>query len=46
MAMHITDTKTFYSVVCLFLTLGVTILIGIGRVDAAVDKKHRRCLAL
>ncbi len=38
MTMHITDTKTFYSVVCLFLTLGVTILIGIGRVDAAVDK--------
>ena len=36
--MHITDTKTFYSVVGLFLTLGVTILIGIGRVDAAVDK--------
>ena len=38
MAMHITDTKTFCSVVCLFFTLAVTILIGIGRVDAAVDE--------
>ena len=38
MAMHITDTKTFCSGVCLFLTLAATILIGIGRVDAAVDE--------
>ena len=38
MAMHITHTKTFYSGMCLFFTLAVTILIGIGRVDAAVDK--------
>lgn len=38
MAMHITDTKTFCSVVCVFFTLAVTILIGIGRVDAAVDE--------
>ena len=38
MVMHITDTKTFYGIVCLVLTLGVTILIGIQRVDAAVDK--------
>ena len=38
MAMHITDTKTFCSVVCVFFTLAVTILIGIVQVDAAVDK--------
>ena len=38
MAIHITDTKPFYSVVCLFLFLAVTILISSGRVDAAVDE--------
>lgn len=38
MAMHITDTKTFYSVVCVFFMLAVTILTGIGQSDAAVDE--------
>ncbi len=38
MVSHITDTKTFYSVVCFFLALTVTSLIGIVQVDAAVDK--------
>ncbi len=35
---NITDMKTFYTLVCLFLTLTGTILIGIGRVDAAIDE--------
>ena len=38
MVMHITGTKTFYSVVCFFLAFTVTSLIGIVQVDAAVDK--------
>ena len=38
MVMYITDMKTFYSVVGLFFTLAVTILIGIAQVDAAIDE--------
>ena len=38
MAMHITDTRPFYSVMCLFLLLAVPTLISVIPADAAVDE--------
>ena len=46
MAMYITDTKSFYPITCLLITLTVAILISGISADAAVDEKYRRCLAL
>lgn len=38
MAIYITDTKSFWNVLCLLITFTGAILIGSGRVDAAVDE--------
>ena len=38
MAMHITDTKSFYPITCLLITLTVAILISGISAEAAVDE--------
>ena len=38
MTIHITDTKSFWNVLCLLIAFTVAILIDSGHVDAAVDK--------